>query len=41
MDGFLTAGKVYGRPVDILSFGVGGFLLTDDFAGVVYYVYEE
>ena len=41
IDGFLAAGKVYGRPVDILSFGIGGFLLTDDFAGVVYYVYEE
>lgn len=39
--GFLAAGKVYGRPVDILSFGVDGFLLTDDYAGVVYYVYEK
>jgi glucose/arabinose dehydrogenase len=37
--GFLVAGKVYGRPVDILSFGEDGFLLTDDYAGVVYYVY--
>jgi glucose/arabinose dehydrogenase len=41
IDGFLAAGKVNGRPVDILSFGVNGFLLTDDRAGVVYYVYEE
>jgi hypothetical protein len=34
-------GKVNGRPVDILSFGIDGFLLTDDRAGVVYYVYEK
>jgi glucose/arabinose dehydrogenase len=39
--GFLTAEKVYGRPVDIMSFGIDGFLLTDDYAGVVYYVYEK
>ena len=39
INGFLAAGKVNGRPVDILSFGVDGFLLTDDSAGVVYYVY--
>jgi len=37
--GFLTAGKVNGRPVDILKFA-GGFLLTDDFAGVVYYIHK-
>jgi glucose/arabinose dehydrogenase len=39
--GFLAPGKVHGRPVDILRFGVDGFLLTDDYAGVIYYVYEE
>lgn len=39
--GFLAGGRVNGRPVDILSFGVDGFLLTDDSAGVVYYVYEK
>jgi glucose/arabinose dehydrogenase len=39
--GFLSAGKVYGRPVDILRFRVAGFLLTDDNAGVIYYVYED
>ena len=39
--GFLAAGKVNGRPVDILSFVEGGFLLTDDYAGVVYYVYKK
>ncbi len=37
--GFLKAGKVNGRPVDILSFGRDSFLLTDDYAGVIYYVH--
>ena len=41
INGFLTAGKVNGRPVDILSYGIDGFLLTDDSAGVVYYVHEK
>ena len=39
--GFLDAGKVHGRPADILSFGKNAFLLTDDNAGVVYYIYEK
>jgi glucose/arabinose dehydrogenase len=41
INGFLAAGKINGRPVDVLSFGVDGFLLTDDSAGVVYYVSEK
>lgn len=41
IDGFLQAGKVYGRPVDILSVGTDAFLLTDDYAGVVYYVAKK
>jgi glucose/arabinose dehydrogenase len=41
INGFLSAGRINGRPVDILKFGSGGFLLTDDRAGVVYYVYEK
>jgi glucose/arabinose dehydrogenase len=39
--GFLNGNKVNGRPVDILSFGSNAFLLTDDYAGVVYYVYKK
>src|SRR5215212_4453328 len=39
--GFQQAGKVYGRPADIFSYGAGAFLLTDDHAGVVYYVYKR
>ena len=41
INGFLEAGKVYGRPVDILSVGPDAFLLTDDYAGVVYYVAKK
>lgn len=39
--GFLKAGKVNGRPCDILSFGKDAFLLTDDYAGVIYYVHSK
>ena len=39
--GFLQVDKVYGRPVDVLSFGSNAFLLTDDYAGVVYYIYKK
>jgi glucose/arabinose dehydrogenase len=39
--GFLVNGVVNGRPCDIFRFGRNAFLLTDDKAGVVYYVYEK
>jgi len=39
--GFLQAGTVYGRPADIFAYGPDAFLLTDDRAGVVYYVYKD
>lgn len=39
--GFQQAGKVYGRPADIFRLGTGAFLLTDDHAGVIYYVYKS
>ena len=41
IDGFLQAGKVRGRPADILRLGPDAFLFTDDYAGVVYYVYKK
>jgi glucose/arabinose dehydrogenase len=41
MNGFMQAGKVRGRPADVLEFGRDSFLLTDDHAGVVYYVYRK
>ncbi len=40
MTGFLQNRKINGRPVDVLKFG-DGLLLTDDYAGVVYYVFHE
>ena len=30
---------INGRPADVFSFGKDAFLLTDDYSGVVYYVY--
>jgi glucose/arabinose dehydrogenase len=39
--GFLVNGVVNGRPCDIFRFGKNAFLLTDDKAGVVYYIYEK
>lgn len=41
IDGFLAAGVINGRPVDVLKFRTNGFLLTDDYAGVIYYVYSR
>ncbi|MEP6922445.1 MAG: glucose/sorbosone dehydrogenase [bacterium] len=41
LTGFLKGTDLSGRPVDILQFGENGFLLTDDYAGVVYYVYKK
>ena len=40
IDGFLQAGKIRGRPADVLRMGPDAFLFTDDYAGVVYYVYK-
>jgi glucose/arabinose dehydrogenase len=39
--GFLQNGKINGRPVDILQYGKDAFLLTDDHAGVIYYVFKK
>jgi len=39
--GFQRAGKVNGRPADIFAYGRDAFLLTDDHAGAVYYVYRK
>lgn len=41
IDGFLQAGKIRGRPAGVLRFGPDTFLFTDDYAGVVYYVYRK
>jgi len=39
--GFLQGERVHGRPADILKVGANAFLMTDDHAGVVYYVYKK
>jgi glucose/arabinose dehydrogenase len=39
--GFFDFPKINGRPVDIFNYGDNAFLLTDDYAGVVYYVYRK
>lgn len=36
IDGWLSAGEVYGRPVDILPTPDGALLVSDDYAGVIY-----
>jgi glucose/arabinose dehydrogenase len=37
--GFFELSRINGRPADVFSFGKDAFLLTDDYGGVVYYVY--
>ena len=37
--GFFEFPRINGRPADVFSFGKDAFLLTDDYSGVVYYVY--
>ena len=39
--GFYDSAKLNGRPADVFAFGENAFLLTDDYAGVVYYVYRD
>jgi glucose/arabinose dehydrogenase len=39
--GFFESEKINGRPADIFNFGRNAFLLTDDYSGVVYYVYKK
>jgi glucose/arabinose dehydrogenase len=39
--GFLQNGRVYGRPADVMSMGRNAFLFTNDYSGVVYYVFQK
>ena len=39
--GFFELSRINGRPADVFSFGKDAFLLTDDYGGVVYYVYKK
>lgn len=40
MTGFLKERRIYGRPADIMQFEKG-FLMTDDFKGLIYYVFPS
>jgi glucose/arabinose dehydrogenase len=40
INGFLQDGKINGRPCDVMKIGPDAFLFTDDYSGVVYYVYS-
>ena len=39
--GLLQNGRVYGRPADVMSMGENAVLFTDDYSGVVYYVFQK
>jgi glucose/arabinose dehydrogenase len=39
--GFITGTKIHGRPADLFKLTADAFLLTDDRAGVVYYIYRK
>jgi glucose/arabinose dehydrogenase len=39
--GFIQKGKLYGRPADVMQMGADSFLFTDDYAGIVYYVFRK
>jgi glucose/arabinose dehydrogenase len=41
VSGFIAGGELRGRPVDIMQTGADSFLFTDDYAGVVYYVFRK
>jgi glucose/arabinose dehydrogenase len=41
INGFLQAGRMNGRPADVFNLEADAFLLTDDYAGVVYYIYKQ
>lgn len=41
INGFFDGTRIFGRPADVFSFDKNGFLLTDDYSGVVYYVYRK
>jgi len=39
--GFRQGGIIYGRPADVFKLSANAFLVTDDYAGVIYYVYKK
>lgn len=41
ISGFMQNGTIYGRPCDVMKLGTDAFLFTDDYSGVVYYVFRR
>jgi glucose/arabinose dehydrogenase len=41
ISGFFDGTIINGRPADVFSFGKDAFLVTDDYSGVVYFVYKK
>lgn len=39
--GFFDGVRINGRPADIFKFNDNAFLVTDDYSGVIYYVYRK
>jgi glucose/arabinose dehydrogenase len=39
--GFFDGVRINGRPADIFALDQDSFLVTDDYSGVVYYVYRK
>lgn len=39
--GFFDGVRINGRPADIFKFSENSFLVTDDYSGVVYYIYRK
>jgi glucose/arabinose dehydrogenase len=39
--GFFDGVRINGRPADIFKFSENSFLLTDDYSGVIYYIYRK
>jgi glucose/arabinose dehydrogenase len=39
--GFLDRRVIHGRPADVFEFGTNSFLVSDDRAGVIYFVYKR
>jgi glucose/arabinose dehydrogenase len=39
--GFFQNGRVYGRPADVMIMGKNRFLVTDDYSGIVYCIFQK
>jgi glucose/arabinose dehydrogenase len=39
--GFFQNGRVYGRPADVMIMGKNCFLVTDDYSGIVYCIFQK